>query len=151
MRCFSNSIAICSVDFPPSWHDLIISHCVKQVPINLPQKFCSLMQIFFMKKFSHTLQGERRDYTLPSYLFPFLKVSSLILVLIGKVIIATHKLLRLRQYNMVFKGLSRRPLIKCHVPLYKILPTSQNHMFRLVVFPKLIWQSQNTSCDIKVF
>ena len=44
-----------------------------------------------------------------------------------------------RQYNMAFKGLTSPP-IKCQVPLYKVLlPPSQNYMFRLLVFPKLIW------------
>ena len=38
-----------------------------------------------------------------------LNVSSLTLVLIEKVIIATHKLSRVRQNNIVFKGLSSPP------------------------------------------
>ena len=79
-KVFSKSNSLFVVfDFSPSLHDLIISHCVKHPPINLPQKVCSLVQRFFMKKIIPYFVGERREYTLSSYLFPFLKASSLTL------------------------------------------------------------------------
>ena len=69
--------------FCPPLHDLIISPHLKHHPINLPKKVCSPMQSFFKKKFPPPLYfggrggGGWRHYALSSYLFPFLKVSSL--------------------------------------------------------------------------
>ena len=68
-------------------HDLIISLHVKHLPINLPQNVFSPMQSFFKKKVApYFLGGAGRrgggEDTLyfTSYLFSFLKVSSLVFV-----------------------------------------------------------------------
>ena len=65
---------------PWLWYDLIVSPHVKQPPINLPKKVCSSMTRFLFKKKVPPYilwRGGMRHYVLSSYLFPFLKVSSL--------------------------------------------------------------------------
>ena len=68
--------------FPPSLHDLIIKSHVKQ-PLTrhkFAQKMFSPWKAFLREKRPPILSEGRRYYALSSYLFPFLKVSSLISV-----------------------------------------------------------------------
>ena len=61
-------------------HDLIISPQVKDPHQFTQKQFVPLCKAFLIKKPPYTLGGGRRHYALSSYLFQFLKVSSLTFV-----------------------------------------------------------------------
>ena len=87
--------------FPPPLHDLIISPHVKQPIIILHKKVCSP---FLRKKYPQTFLffGGGGHYALSSYLFPFLKVSSLTFVVQTTALQAklpTHCLFKVIQYG----------------------------------------------------